>query len=96
MGILTSVSFNGKKLDPKKFKIEHLPDYEIPTRDMTKLHIEGIDGDYITNVGSYKNKPRRYSVSFGSSGPEEFAACVSEISDWLFCTGYGELEDTYE
>lgn len=94
--IPTTLTFNGKALDPKEFKVEHLPDYTIAQRDIQDIHVEGRDGDILIDSESYKNIPRTYSISFGATGPEDFAAHVSEISKWLDCPGYGELHDTYE
>lgn len=96
MGIITTVSYNGKKLDPKKFRVEHLPDYSIPVRDLEQIHIEGRSGDIVVDNGSYKNVPRTYSISFGATGAADFAASVSEITRWLISDGYAELSDSYE
>lgn len=94
--IPTTVTLNGNELDPKVFKVEHLPDFTIPERDRKTIHVEGRSGDIVIDGGSYKNVPRTYSISFGASGPEDFADKVSQISKWLDFGGYGELHDTYE
>lgn len=94
--IPTTVTFNGKELDPSIFRVEHMPDITIPERDRRTIHVEGRSGDIVIDGGSYKNVPRTYSISFGASGPSDFADKVSMISKWLDCEGYGELHDTYE
>lgn len=94
--IPTTVTFNGKELDPSIFKVEHMPDITIPERDRRTIHVEGRSGDIVIDGGSYKNVPRTYSISFGATGPSDFAEKVSQISKWLDCEGYGELHDTYE
>lgn len=96
MGIITTVSYNGKRLNPEKFRVEHLPDYSIPVRDLELTHIEGRSGDIVIDNGSYKNVVRTYSISFGATGPADFAASVSEITQWLISDGYAELSDSYE
>lgn len=96
MAMISTVTFNGKSLNPKRFRIQHLPDYTIAERDQEQLHVEGRDGDLVLDAKSYKNVPRKYSISFGADGPEDFATAVSEISKWLDCGGYCELEDTYD
>lgn len=94
--IPTTLTLNGKELDPKIFRVEHLPDFTIPERDRQTIHVEGRSGDIVIDGGSYKNITRTYSVSFGASGPADFADKVSQISKWLDVEGYGELRDTYE
>lgn len=94
--IPTTLTLNGKELDPKIFKVEHLPDFTIPERDRQTIHVEGRSGDIVIDGGSYKNITRTYSVSFGASGSADFADKVSQISKWLDIEGYGELRDTYE
>lgn len=96
MVIISTLTFNGKTLDPRRFRCEHQPDYQIPEPDYERIHVEGRDGDIIIPSKSYKNIPRTYNISFGAAGPEDFAAAVSEISKWLESDGYGELEDSYE
>ena len=96
MVIISTLTFNGKTLDPRRFRCEHQPDYQIPEPDYDRIHVDGRDGDIIIPSKSYKNIPRTYNISFGAAGPEDFAAAVSEISKWLECEGYGELEDSYE
>ena len=96
MVIISTLTFNGKTLDPRRFRCEHQPDYQIPEPDYDRIHVDGRDGDIIIPSKSYKNIPRTYNISFGAAGPEDFAAAVSEISKWLESDGYGELEDSYE
>lgn len=96
MGVKTSVTFNGKMLDPSKFRIEHLPNYELSLREFDLVHVEGRVGDIAVDRKTYKNKKRSYSISFASRGPEDFSASCDEIAAWLDTDGYAELFDTYD
>lgn len=87
---------SGQEPETISVHVEHAPGYEFPERDYDVVHVLGRNGDLLIDRGSFKNKPRKYEISFGALNGS-FDEKASAISSWLHSAeGYSRLEDSYD
>lgn len=94
MGIIV---FNGISSKDLGLVVQAPPQYEIPEKELTVVHVPGKNGDVIMDNGSYKNVERTYYIAKVFNKNTSFSQNALSITNWLHSAkGYARLEDTYE
>lgn len=90
------IFFNGKSSKDFGIEVEIYPGLDTPERDYDIYHVPGRNGDLLIDKRSYKNIPRKYTISSGSYD-SHFIDVANRISEWLHSSaGYSRLEDSYD
>ena len=91
-----AITFNGTSSTSLGIKVWTAPEYTIPEKDVTAVHVPGRNGDILIDNGVYKNTTRSYQVSL-YNGSSSYAVLAHTIADWIHSAdGYRRLEDTYD
>lgn len=92
------VSYGSNASDAFGIVVEKCPDYQIASRKVEKISVEGRNGDLLRDTGAYNNVTQVYSVYYNAKGTS-FQAEAHNISAWLGAygdRGYQRLEDEYD
>ena len=93
---MNTFTYNSTASSAYGIKVEYCPDYYVPQREQTRIHVPGRDGDLVLDTGAYKNFDRSYDIYFNAKS-SKFQTVASSVVTWLCGTGgYHCLEDTYE
>lgn len=93
MGVIT---YNGIPSTDVNIEVEHQPNYRFATRDFELVHVPGRNGDFLIDLGGYKNVQMAYDIAF-ISDDRDFFIDAHKVSRWLHsASGYARLEDTYD
>ncbi len=94
MGNLT---FNGVSTKDLGVEIQSQPLYTFSDRTYDIIHVEGKNGDFIIDKGSYQNTKRQYSLVMDIRNGGNFVTSARKVVEWLnSVNGYARLEDSYE
>lgn len=93
MGVII---FNNIPSTDANIEVEHYPSYQIAERDFEMVHVPGRNGDFLIDLGGFKNSQVAYEIAFITENRNYFQDVHSVVS-WLHSApGYARLEDTYD
>lgn len=96
MGLLNTITFDGKALSDFGVYLGGDGAFNSPARIGEMVHIPGRNGSIWMDENCFENIEVRYPAFIGTSDEADFATRLMEVRSWLASReGYCRLEDTY-
>lgn len=96
MGLLNTLTFDGKPLSDFKAFISGSGVFNSPARIGEMVHIPGRNGSIWMDEGCFENIEITYPAFIGTQDEEEFRTKLRDLRTWLNSrSDYCRLEDTY-
>ncbi len=96
MGLLNTITFDGKALSDYGVFLGGDGAYNSPARIGEMIHIPGRNGSLWMDENCFENIEVTYPAFIGTPDESEFATKLMEVRSWLASReGYCRLEDTY-